>query len=102
VPTNADPRRPTPNRLNAAIRDAMPLLLRRRVIDAVLAAQRLALGPVTSAQARAAQPVLGHARAFTEVASAVARLGPDELGRRLCPAGTDRKGFARWWVEGRG
>lgn len=88
--------------MSAAIRDALPLLLRSRVIDAVLGAQRLALGPVTSAQARAAQPLLSHARAFTAVALAIARLGPDERGRRLCAAGVDRKGFALWWVEERG
>ena len=99
MPTNADQRRPTPTRLNVAIRDALPLLMRTRVIDAVLAAQRLALEPVTSAQARAAKPVLGHARAFTEAARVIAQLGPDERGRRLCAAGVDRKGFARWWVE---
>jgi len=101
VPTNADRRRSTPTGLGGQIRDALPLLVRRRVIDAVLAAQELELGPVTSAQARAMKPVLAHARAFTEVARVVARLGPDERGRVLCAAGIDRKGFARWWVQER-
>jgi hypothetical protein len=68
------------------------------VLDAVLAAQALAGGPVTSHEARAARPCMRHARAFTELARAVCRLGPDELGRVLHPAGTDRKGCARWWV----
>lgn len=89
-----------PTSLSQAIRQARPLLLRSRVIDAVLAAQRLALEPVTAAEARAALPVLRHARAFTEVARVISQLGPDERGRRLCAAGVDRKGFALWWVEG--
>lgn len=84
-----------------AVREALPALMRARVLGAVLAAQAIEGGPVTSQQARAAlrSPVLRHARAFTGVASRVARLGPDELGRVLRAAGRDRKGFALWWVE---
>lgn len=104
MPVNAVQRRRVPEnagRLRNMICDAMPLLLRSRVLDAVLAAQTHAGAPVTSQQARAASPtrVLGHARAFTEVAAAIARLGPDAGGRVLVAAGTDRKGVARWWVE---
>lgn len=83
------------------MQQALPLLVRRQVIDAVLRAQSLSLEPVTSAQARAAKPILAHARSFTEVARVIAQLGPDERGRRLRDAGVDRKGFARWWVEER-
>jgi hypothetical protein len=102
VPINAEHRRSTPNdadALPALISDLLPALMRSRVLDAVLAAQAIAAGPVTSREARAARPVLLHARAFTEAARAVARLGPDERGRVLRCAGTDRKRFARWWVE---
>lgn len=102
MPTNADQRRrlPTASRdLQRTVRYALPLLVRRQVVDAVLRAQTLALEPVTSAQARAAQPILTCSRAFTEVARVIAQLGPDERGRRLRDAGVDRKGFARWWVE---
>lgn len=76
--------------------------MRRLVMDAVERAQASAGGgPVTSQQARSAtqRPVLRHARAFTALALGVARLGPDERGRVLHAAGTDRKGFALWWVE---
>lgn len=104
MPTNADPRRVAPTSSAGAdlathIRQARPLLLRRPLIDAVLAAQALAFGPVTSAQAQASRRLLRHPRAFTELARLVVRLGPDERGRRLCEAGIDRKGFALWWVE---
>jgi hypothetical protein len=110
VPTNADQRRSTPTSfsdgpgpgsgaLHATIAAALPLLMRARVLDAVLAAQAVLSEPVTSAQARAARPVMRHARAFTELARAIARLGPDERGRVLCPVLPDRKGFARWWVQ---
>lgn len=73
--------------------------MRARVIDAVLAAQSVMREPVTSQEARAAQPVMRHTRAFTEVAAQVAKLGPDERGRVLCAAGRDRKGLALWWVQ---
>jgi hypothetical protein len=99
VPTNAQQRPATPTTLGGMIRDALPLLLRHQMIDAVLAAQAVALGPVTSAQARASKPLLRHPRAFTECARAIARLGPDERGRVLHSAGVDRKGFALWWVK---
>lgn len=80
---------------------ALPLLMRAHVLDAVLAAQALAGGPVTSHEARAARTVMRHARAFTELARAVSRLGPDERGRVLHPVAADRKGVARWWVAER-
>jgi hypothetical protein len=87
--------------LERTIRDSRPLLLRRRIIDAVLQAQRQQAGPVTSQEVRASarEPLLRHARALTELAWQVSRLGPDELGRRLHAAGTDRKGLALWWVQ---
>ena len=81
------------------IRDALPLLMRDRVIGAVLAAQAVLGAPVTAREARQARLVMRHARAFTEVAQAIARLGPDDRGRELCFAGTDRNGFALWWVK---
>lgn len=83
------------------IRDAIPLLVRPLVLDAVQAAQAIAGGPVTSQEAReaAVRPVLRHARAFTEAAAAIARLGADDRGRVLRAAGRDRKGVALWWVE---
>lgn len=103
MPTNADQRRPTPTSsggsLAAQIRDARPLLLRRPLIDAVLEAQVLAPGPVTAREVLRSRALVRHPRAFTELARLVARLGPDERGRRLCAAGVDRKGFALWWVE---
>jgi hypothetical protein len=104
VPIIADQRRPSPinaDALPALICDLLPTLMRSRVLDAVLAAQAIAEGPVTSREARAARPVLRHARAFTEAARAVALLGPDERGRVLRSAGPDRQRFARWWVEER-
>lgn len=106
MPTNAEQR--GPERTNAdrhhaplapLIRDALPLLLRDRVVDAVLAAQTQLGSPVTAREARDALLVMRHARAFTEVAQAIARLGPDDRGRELCFAGTDRNGFALWWVK---
>lgn len=83
------------------INDALPLLMRERVLDAVLAAQSKVGGPVTSQQARAARraPVLSGPRKFTDVAAQIARLGPDERGRVLHAVGADRKGVARWWVS---
>lgn len=83
------------------IEDALPLLMRARILDAVVAAQAVAGQPVTSHEARAARPVTRHARAFTTLAWSISRLGPDERGRVLCSAGRDRKGFALWWVEER-
>jgi hypothetical protein len=103
VPINADQRRVVPinaDQLGALIRDALPALMRQRVLEAVLAAQALAAGPVTSREARASRPVLRHARAFTGLARAIARMGPDERGRTLHAAGKDRKGCALWWVHG--
>lgn len=77
--------------------------MRGRVLDAVLAAQALAGGPVTSQEARLAAykivPLTRHARSFTELARAVSQMGPDARGRVLHRAGVDRKGFALWWVE---
>lgn len=103
MPINADQRRSTPTSsggdLGAQIRQARPLLLRRPLIDAVLAAQQAAPGPVTAREVLRSQALVRHPRAFTELARQVARLGPDERGRRLCEAGTDRKGFALWWVQ---
>jgi hypothetical protein len=106
TPVNAVDRRTTPYTprvLARTIANALPLLMRERVLEAVLAAQALHGGPVTAQQARAirAQPVMSHARAFTEVAWQITRLGPDEYGRVLCAAGKDRKGLALWWVEER-
>jgi hypothetical protein len=72
---------------------------RAQIIDAVLAAQAVG-GPVTSREALAFKPILPHARAFTNLALVITRLGPDERGRVLHSAGTDRKGFALWWVTG--
>jgi hypothetical protein len=83
------------------VNDALPLLMRKRVIDAVLAAQAGALGPVTSAEARRAKPVLRNARSFSDCARRIAQMGPDEHGRALHRAGRDRNGFALWWVEER-
>lgn len=87
--------------LQRTIRDSRPLLLRQRIIEAVLKAQRQEGGPVSSQRVRAssAEPLLRHARALTELAWQISRLGPDELGRRLHAAGTDRKGAALWWVQ---
>jgi len=81
------------------IRDALPLLLRGRVVDAVLAAQTALGAPVTAREARDALLVMRTPRSFTDVAQAIARLGPDDRGRELCSAGTDRNGFALWWVR---
>lgn len=77
--------------------------MRERVLEAVLVAQSAQGGPVTAQQARAVrtEPVMPHARAFTEVAWQITRLGPDEYGRVLCAAGKDRKGLTLWWVEER-
>lgn len=89
------------NSLEAVSRDAMPLLMRARIIGAVLTAQRAAGAPVTAREARSAkaEPVMRNARSFSEVAKAIARLGPDEQGRVLRCAGFDRQHFALWWVE---
>ncbi len=75
--------------------------MRDRVIGAVLRAQTTLGAPVTAREARDALLVMRHARAFTDVAQAIARLGPDDRGRELCAAGTDRNGFALWWVKER-
>jgi hypothetical protein len=101
VPINADQRRLTPTDadLPGAIGDALPVLMRQWVIGAVLEAQALAGGPVTSHEVRASRPILRSARALTELALVVARLGADEHGRTLHAAGKDRKGFALWWVQ---
>jgi hypothetical protein len=70
-------------------------------MESVLAAQRISGEPVTARQARSAraEPVMRSARSFSDVAKAIARLGPDEQGRVLRCAGTDRKRFVLWWVE---
>lgn len=85
----------------AIARDAIALLMRARVIDAVLTAQRIAGEPVTAREARSVrpEPVMRNARSFTELAKAIAQLGPDEQGRVLRCAGLDRQRFALWWVE---
>jgi hypothetical protein len=81
--------------------NAMPLLLRLHVIDAVLEAQSRARGPVTAAAVRevSKHAALSSARAFTELATRVSKLGADELGRTLHHAGEDRAGRRLWWVE---
>lgn len=90
-----------PESLHDLIVDALPLLMRGPVLDAVVAAQAIAGQPVTSHEARTARPVTRHARAFTGLCWSISRLGPDERGRVLRSAGRDRKGFALWWVEER-
>jgi hypothetical protein len=87
--------------LDGTIRDGLPLVMRGRVIEAVLAAQRIAGEPVTAQQARAThrEPIMRSARSFSDAARAIARTGPDELGRVLRRVGRDRAGFVRWWVE---
>lgn len=102
LPGNAGERRTLAgSSLGGTIEDALPLLLRRRVIDAVLEAQDKVGAPVTSQEARSAtrRPLLRHVRAFTELCWRVCRLGPDERGRSLHAAGKDRKGLALWWVQ---
>jgi hypothetical protein len=73
--------------------------VRAEVIDTVVAAQAIVGAPVTAREAQDARFVMRTPRAFTDVAQAIARLGPDDRGRELCCAGTDRNGFALWWVK---
>ena len=86
--------------LDGTIRDGV-LVMRGRVIGAVLAAQRILGEPVTAQQARATrvEPIMRSARSFSDAARAIARSGPDELGRVLRRVGRDRAGCVRWWVE---
>jgi hypothetical protein len=83
------------------IRDGLPLLMRERIIEAVLTAQRIAGEPVTAQQARAtrSEPIMRSARSFSDAARAIVRAGPDPRGRVLRRAGRDRAGVVRWWVE---
>lgn len=83
------------------IRDALPVLMRDRIIDAVLAAQRVCGEPVTARQARAmrSEPIMRSARSFSDAARAIAGAGPDPRGRVLCRVGRNRAGVVRWWVE---
>lgn len=88
-------------KLNRTIENALPLLFRERVIDAVLRTQSAFGGPVTANEVRAAQPapLLRHSRALTELCHQIVELGPDEKGRALYRAGKDRTGLLLWWVE---
>lgn len=87
--------------LDCTIQDALPLLMRDRIIESVLAAQRIAGEPVTAQEARATrpEPIMRSARSFSDAAKAVARMGPDAQGRVLRCAGPNRKRLVRWWVE---
>ena len=83
------------------VREGLPLLMRERIIEAVLAAQRITGEPVTAQQARAtrAEPIMRSARSFSDAARAIARQGPDPGGRVLRRVGRDRTGVVLWWVE---
>jgi hypothetical protein len=87
-------------KLSKTIEVALPLLMRERVIDAVIEAQTQHGEPVTAQEVRASQPqpLMRHTRALTEVAQDIAAIGPDERGRRLLCAGKDRNGLLLWWV----
>lgn len=88
-------------KLNRTIEQAMPLLLRDRVIDAVLRTQNAFGSPVTAQEVRAAQaqPLMRHTRALTEICHAIAALGIDDQGRTLHCAGKNRVGLLLWWVK---
>jgi hypothetical protein len=88
-------------KLAKTIEVALPVLMRERVIDAVLATQTMHGEPVTAQEGRSSQPepLMRHTRALTEVAQDIAALGPDERGRRLLSAGKDRNGLLLWWVQ---
>lgn len=88
-------------KLNRTIEQAMPLLLRDRVIDAVLRTQNAFGSPVTAQEVRAAQatPLMRHTRALTEICHQIAALGFDDQGRTLCCAGKSRIGLLLWWVQ---
>lgn len=79
----------------------MPLLLRARVIDAVLKTQTAYGSPVTAQEVRAAQPtpLMRHTRALTELCHDITQLGPDEQGRTLHCAGRNRERLLLWWVQ---
>lgn len=79
----------------------MPLLLRSRVIDAVLKTQTAFGEPVTAQEIRAAQatPLMRHTRALTEICHDISQLGPDEQGRTLHCAGRNRERLLVWWVQ---
>lgn len=87
--------------LDQLIRDALPSLMRARIIDAVLKAQRIEGEPVTARQARAVEhePLMQSPRSFSDAANAIARMGPDESGRVLHRVAMNRKRIIRWWVE---
>jgi hypothetical protein len=84
-----------------AAKDAMPLLIRSRVLDAVRAAQAEAGGPVTAAEVlvKLSPPIARSPRALTALLHRVAATGADETGRRLA-GDIDRLSVWRWVVEG--
>lgn len=79
----------------------MPLLIRRRVLDAVRAAQAAGHGPVTAAEVlvKLDPPLARSPRALTALLHRVAATGADETGRRLA-GDVDRLSVWRWVVEG--
>jgi len=82
------------------IQGALPLLMRDRLIDAVLKAQAITGSPVTAQEARAtSEPVMRNARTFSECARRIAQLGADSRGRTLHCAGRDRLNVLLWWVS---
>lgn len=87
-------------KLSQTIDLALPLLMRERVIEAILRVQTQYGEPVTAQEVRDAQeqPLMRHTRALTEIAHKISALGPDEQGRRLQCAGKKRTGILLWWV----
>lgn len=88
-------------KLHRTIEQAMPLLLRARVIDAVLKTQTAYGSPVTAQEIRSAQdtPLMRHTRQLTEICHDISQLGPDEQGRTLHCAGRNRDRLLVWWVQ---
>jgi hypothetical protein len=88
-------------KLNRTIENAMPLLLRDRVIEAVLKTQNHFGSPVTAQEVRdhQAAPLLRHSRALTELCHQIVALGSDEDGRSLHCAGKNRERLLIWWVQ---
>ena len=84
-----------------AAHDALPLLIRSRLLDAVRMAQAAERGPVTAAEvlARLDPPLARSPRALTALMHRVAATGPDERGRQLAGE-VDRLSVWRWVVEG--
>lgn len=81
---------------------ALPLILRGKMIDSVLWAQCALGGQVTAADVLAHCPGLRLARSakgFAELAGAVAALGPDAQGRALVACGVDRTGAQLWHAD---